>query len=887
MKLGPQDLNRLIQKQTAPKSGIRRAAVTVLRLFILITVVCAAAAAAVGIGIVRSVIATAPSLTAQSTAPQGYSSRIYDADGNLMQELVMAGTNREEVTYDQLPADLINAFVAIEDSRYWYHNGVDARGILRAAYVALTTGHFSEGGSTITQQLVKNNVLSGGYEKTLTEKFKRKLQEQYLALELEKISNKKQILQDYLNTINLGSNCLGVQVAARRYFGKTVSDLTLSECTVLAAITSNPTAYNPITHPEKNNSRRKIVLSNMLDAGTISQAQMDEALTDDVYSRIRQTSDTFASSSGSVFSYFTDAVFQEVSADLQEVYGYTASQASTLLYSGGLEILTTMDPDIQKVVDEEINNPANYYTTSGEMLEEYSLSYSLRVTKLDGSTAIYNENDVTNYHQNVLQQTAYKNIFSTKQELKQAVREFRIFCAANGDTIEQETVEAILQPQASLVLMDPYTGYVLAISGGRGDKTGSLTLNRAVDSTRQPGSCFKILADFAPALDTGGATLATTFYDSPYSVGNQQIMNWWGNQYLGYNNIRQGIKYSMNVVAMKCLQTMVSPSVGYDYAVHFGISSLTDSDRVPSIALGGLTYGVSNLELAAAYSAIANDGIYNKPVFYTKVLDRSGNVILENKTGGQRIIKSSTAALLTDAMTDTVSSDGMYSAYGIEPTGSLCQVDGMTIAGKSGSTTDSNDVWFVGYSPYYTCSIWSGYDSSKSLGSGQIYHKTLWQKIMTRLHDGLENREFIFSDELEYYTICSKSGLLAIDGVCNCEGSNATVYQEAFAPGTAPTEYCNRHYTLWICRDSDQSAGLYCPDSSVYQKVFFRIDSSDLASSTATLDTPFLAPSALQSCTLHTAPETEAAADTEAVISPLETPESAAGNDPAADSGND
>lgn len=856
MKLDFTNIQKELENEySARPVRVRSTGVKILKTFFLIFLLAIVFCVSAGIGAVRGILDNTPDFKAADARPKGYASRIYDANGGLIEELVMEGTNREEVLYQQLPQDLIDAFIAIEDTRFRYHNGIDIRGILRAAFVALTTGHFSEGGSTITQQLIKNNVLNGGYEKNLTDKFRRKLQEQYLAIKLERESNKNEILQNYLNTINLGNNCLGVQVAAKTYFGKSVSDLSLSECTVLAAITSNPSVYNPITHAEDNNRRRKIVLSKMLELGFISQEEMEEALNDPVYTRIRQVSEAGAAqNTQTVFSYFTDSVYQAVSEDLQAVYGYTASQASSLLYSGGLEIMTTMDPDIQAIVDEEINNPSNYYSSDGTLFSEYSLNYNLSVKKKDGTVTAYNSNNVTDYHKNVLDQPAFKNLYSSTAEMEKAISDFKDYILEKDDVILSEIIEPVLQPQASFVVMDPYTGHVLAIAGGRGEKTGSLTLNRATDSARQPGSCFKILADFAPALDTCGATLATTFYDSPYTVNDKQIMNWWGTQYLGYNNIRQGIKYSMNIVAMKCIQNLVTPSVGFQYLRNFGISTLVDADKVPAIALGGITYGVYNLELTAAYSAIANDGVYNKPVFYTKVLDRSGRVILENKTQGTRIIKSSTAALLTEAMKDTVSANGIYSSYGIEPTGSICQVEGMTVAGKSGSTTDSNDVWFVGYSPYYTCSIWSGYDSSKSLGTGQTFHKVIWQKIMARIHEGKHDREFVFSDDLEYYTICSKSGLLAINGVCNCDGSNSVVYEEAFAPGTAPTEYCNRHYTLWICQDSGQSASTYCPDERVTQKVFFRIDNADLNASVTTLDTAFLAPSALQSCTVHTAP---------------------------------
>ncbi len=861
MNLSQQALERRKQKHSQLPLKSRIVGVAALKVFLLILITSIVLVTSIGIGVLRGVIDTAPELDLLSVQPQGYSSRIYDSDGKLMQELIMAGTNREEVQYEQLPRNLINAFIAIEDERFWYHNGIDVRGIFRAAFVALTTGRFSEGGSTITQQLIKNNVLNGGYEKKLTDKFRRKIQEQYLAVNLESKMKKTDILQHYLNTINLGSNCLGVQVASRRYFGKPVTELTLSECTVLAAITSNPSVYNPITHPDKNNIRRKIVLSNMVNLGMISQAEMDEALMDNVYSRIQQTDASgIRQETTGIYSYFTDTVFTEVSNDLQEQYGYTASQANTLLYSGGLEIITTMDSSVQKIVDEEINNPDNYYSASGHSLAEYSLVYSLSVKHNDDTITVFNENDVINYNKVILDKPAYTNIYSSQKEVREAVKEFKEFYLKDTDTILDETLQTQLQPQASFVVMDPYTGHVLAIAGGRGEKTGSLTLNRATDSARQPGSCFKVLADFAPAIDTGGATLATTFYDAPYTVNDQQIMNWWGTQYLGYNNIRQGIKYSMNVVAVKCLQDLVSANVGFDYVENFGITTLVDKDKVPSLALGGITYGVYNLELTAAYAAIANDGIYNEPIFYTKVLDRSGQVILENHSAPKRIIKSTTAALLTDAMCDTVSSDGIYNQYGIDPTGSICQVEGMTIAGKSGSTTDSNDVWFVGYSPYYTASIWSGYDTAKALGTGQVFHKNIWQKIMTRIHEGKPDRQFSFSEDLEYYTVCSKSGQLAIRGVCDAPGSNAITYIEAFDPVNVPTEYCSRHYQLWICQDSALSASAYCPDERVSQKVFFRIDDSDLtvSGSGITLDTSYLAPSALGSCTVHTSPPTAA-----------------------------
>lgn len=810
---------------------------------------------AIGIGFVRGAIDAAPSLDILSAQPQGYASQIYDADGNLMQTLVMEGSNREEVSFDQLPDDLVNAFIAIEDSRFYEHNGIDLKGILRAAYVGITSGRFSEGASTITQQLIKNNVLQGGYETSIADKLRRKIQEQFLATKLEdQLDNKETILEYYLNTINLGGNCLGVQTAAHRYFGKNVWELTLSECTVLAATTSNPSRYNPLTHPKENAVRRKIVLEKMYDQNFITYDQKNDALADDVYSRIQTADNTFSGSM--VFSYFTDAVYNQVCDDLQSKLGYSASQSYKLLYSGGLQIYSTMDPSIQTIVDEEVNNADNYISSTGSRLLEYSLNYTLTVCHADGSESTYTENDLTSYFQSEKKQATFANVYSSKEDIYRSIREFKASLLISGDSVTNETITPILEPQESVVVMNQSNGHVAAISGGRGEKEGSLTLNRALHSNRQPGSASMIISMFAPAIDSCGATLASTYYDSPYSSGNQQVLNWWGNPYLGYNNIRQAITYSMNVIGARCLTSLVSDSTAYDYLELFGLGDTSGQEISFSLANTNSSYTVTNEMLTAAFASIANDGIYQKPTYYTKVLDRHGNILLESVPSQTRIIKSSSAALLTNAMEDVISSDSSYYyQYGITPTGTLCQVDSMTLAGKSGTTTSGSDVWFIGYSPYYTCGIWSGYDDSKVLSNGTEYHKTIWQKIMARIHADLDNKDFVFTDELESAKICSKSGLLAVDGVCNSSSSNACVYTEYFAPGTAPTSYCDRHYALRICTESGKSATKYCPGDSVVQRVYLHIDDSDLSSGTTT-DSDYLAPSNLQSCDIHTVDST-------------------------------
>ena len=810
---------------------------------------------AIGIGFVRGAIDAAPSLDILDVQPQGYASQIYDADGNLMQTLVMEGSNREEVSFDQLPADLVNAFIAIEDSRFYEHNGIDLKGILRAAYVGITSGRFSEGASTITQQLIKNNVLQGGYETSMADKLRRKIQEQFLAVKLEdQLGSKETILEYYLNTINLGGNCLGVQTAAHRYFGKNVWELTLSECTVLAATTSNPSRYNPLTHPKENAVRRKIVIEKMYEQNFITYDQKNYALDDDVYSRI-QTVDN-ATSGSTVFSYFTDAVYNQVCDDLQSKLGYSASQSYKLLYSGGLQIYSTMDSSIQAIVDEEINNADNYISSTGSRLLEYSLNYALTVCHADGSESTYTENDLISYFQSEKKQATFANIYASKEDIYRSVREFKASLLISGDSVTNETITPILEPQESVVVMNQSNGHVAAISGGRGEKEGSLTLNRALHSNRQPGSASMIISTFAPAIDSCGATLASTYYDAPYSSGNQQVLNWWGNPYLGYNNIRQAITYSMNVIGARCLTSLVSDSTAYDYLELFGLVDANVFESSASLASASQSYTVTNEMLTAAFASIANDGIYQKPTYYTKVLDRQGNILLESVPSKTRIIKSSSAALLTNAMEDVISSDSSYYyQYGITPTGTLCQVDSMTLAGKSGTTTSGSDVWFIGYSPYYTCGIWSGYDDSKVLSNGTEYHKTIWQKIMARIHADLDNKDFVFTDELESAKICSKSGLLAVDGVCNSSSSNACVYTEYFAPGTAPTSYCDRHYALRICTESGKSATKYCPGDSVVQRVYLHIDDSDLSSGTTT-DSDYLAPSNLQSCDIHTVDST-------------------------------
>ena len=763
--------------------------------------------ASVGAGMFMGIIDNAPDVNVDSIVPIGYATTVYDSAGNLTDTLVTAGSNREEATYDELPQDLIDAFVAIEDSRFWTHNGIDLRSITRAA-VGILTGDNKGGGSTITQQLIKNNVFNGGMETSFGAKLERKLQEQYLALQLTKSMDRKLILTNYLNTINLGNNTLGVKVAARRYFNKEVSDLTLSEATVIAGITQNPAHLNPITGREKNEEKRKIILQYMFEQGYIKKEEQEAALADNVYDLIQDV-DMVSKEASTPYSYFTDELTEQVKETLMDKLGYTDTQAHNLLYSGGLEIHTTQDPSLQAIVDEEVNNPDNYNAA------RYSVEYRLSVTHADGTTEHFSEEHLKNWHKNILHDS-YDGLYNSEEAIQADIDAYKAYQLTDTDTIIGERMTKTLQPQVSFVLMDQATGQVKAISGGRGVKTDSLTLNRATNTKRQPGSAFKIITSFAPALDSCGATLGSVYYDSVYTVGTKTFSNWFSQGYLGYSSIRDGIVYSMNIVAVRCMMETVTPQLGVEYAKNFGITTLTPTDVNAATALGGITDGVTNLELTAAYASIANGGLYTKPVFFTKIMDHNGKILINNEPETHRVLKDSTAFLLTDAMKDSMESNRKFARSGVNvnSTSTRANIPNMSNAGKSGTTTGNNDIWFVGFTPYYTAGIWGGCDRNQKLtgqNGGTSFHKDIWRKIMARVHEGLADTGFPVPDSIETAEICRKSGKLAIPGVCENDPRGDATYTEYFARGTVPTEMCDTHVRVTVCASTGLLPSSWCP----------------------------------------------------------------------------
>ena len=847
MNYGKNEVARKLQRSSSKAQKVASKLVLwLVKLVLVLFTVGIILSVSLGYGIFTGIIDAAPEIDVASIEPSGYATMVYDSKGNLTETLVKSGSNRLEATYEELPQCLIDAFVAIEDSRFWSHHGVDLRSMIRAA-VGILTNNPAGGGSTLTQQLIKNNIFAGGNEDSFGEKLERKLQEQYLALQLEKIMDKEIILKNYLNTINLGNNTLGVKSAAKRYFGKDVSDLTLSEATVIAGITQNPTKYNPLSEKgQKNNEeKRRVILQYMYEQGKISKEDQEEALADDVYSRI-QNVDLVTQESQNPYSYFTDELTEQVMTALQEKLGYTESQASNLLYAGGLSIYTTQDPDLQAIVDEEVNNPDNYDVVY------YSVDYRLSIQHEDETVTNYSDETMKTYYRTDLGQTSYDGLFKTKEEADAAIAAYKSAMTKEGDTVLGEVVYYILQPQVSFVLMDQHTGYVKAVNGGRGTKEISLSLNRATNTLRQPGSTFKVLTAFAPALDTCGATLSTVYYDAPYTVGQKTFRNWYAKKgYMGYSTIRDGIVYSMNIVAVRCMMETVTPQLGVEYARNFGITSLTETDYNAATALGGITKGVSNLELTGAYAAIANGGIYTKPVFFTKILDHNGKVLLENEPQTKRVLKDSTAFLLTDALAESMESSRMYASPGVSlnSTSVPANIPGMSNAGKSGTTTSNVDIWFVGYTPYYTAGIWSGCDDNQkisAIGSSTSYHKRIWKQIMARAHEGLADTGFPVPDSIETASVCRKSGMLPNPGVCEADPRGSAVYTEYFAKGTVPTQVCDHHVAITVCGESGGLPTEFCPLESRHSRTVLVTPEGE---SGGTDDSRYAMPGP---CTVHT-----------------------------------
>ena len=780
MNLGKRGVRKRLYELDSNSGMIgKKAGVSALRLGLFLITAVIVVGTLLGFGAYKGIIDSAPDIEDVNIMPLGQASMIYDADGNLIQQLNSSEGNRISVSINEIPEDMQHAIVAIEDSRFYDHNGIDPQGMLRAVAVAISTGlRRTEGASTITQQLLKNNVFTNWTDETKVQSIRRKIQEQYLAVKLEAALKKEGknpkdvVLENYLNTVNFGSGCYGIQTASQKYFGKPSSQLTLSECAVLAAIPQNPTKWNPIRHPENNAERREKVLRDMRTQEYITEEQYQEALADNVYDRIADQSERTMTEEP--YSYFVDKLISQLKKHLMEQKGYTEVQANNAIFSGGLRIYTTQDPEIQAIMDEEFQNEANFPARM-----TVALDWAMTVQNAEGDLQNYSREMLQLYFRNF--DPDFDLLFDTEEEAVSYIDQYRAAVVGPTDTIVAEWYTCTPQPQAAMTVMDQTTSYVKGIVGGRGEKTASLTLNRATDAYRQPGSTFKLLSTYGPALDLGKISLATVLKDEPYNYSDGSPIHNADNAFHGDVTVRTAIQNSYNIPAIKVLDE-ITPQIGMNYLLRMGFAKLINSpewDVIQPLALGGITNGVSNLELTAAYAAIANGGIYTAPTFYTRVEDSQGNILLEHTPIQTRIFKESTAYLLTSAMLDVV-------AHG---TGVEYQLNNMTVAGKTGTTTSFRDLVFAGFTPYYTSAIWAGADVSLELPEDyRNYHKGLWTRIMNRIDEvkHLSNQNFSMPATVSMATICAKTGLLA--------GNGCSRVTEYFDNTFAPVTHCTQCY---------------------------------------------------------------------------------------------
>lgn len=637
-----------------------------------------------------------------------FNSTIYYEDENgeeqVLQKLA-SEENREWVDMEQIPDYLAQAFVAVEDQRFYEHSGVDWKRTAGAALNWILPIGGGYGGSTITQQLVKNITDDNDYS------VKRKITEIMRALALEKkVDDKDTILELYMNIIYFGKNAYGVQTASKTYFNKPVQELDLAECALIAGLTQNPAQYNPFKYPEDAKKRQETVLLKMYEQGYISKSEYDVA----VGEQLQYQENASGNNSSGPYSYFTDMVITDVVNDLQDQLGYSESYARTIVTSGGLSIYATVDMDVQKTVEDVFEDDDNFPNISE-----------------DGE-----------------------------------------------------------KPQAAMIVLDPTNGYIRGVVGGRGEKTESLVLNRATQSKRSPGSSVKPLSIYAPAIDQGLVTPYSVVTDMPVMEldGNPWPRNE-NRRYDGQTTIMQGVADSTNTVAVQVLN-MLTPQSAYNFLTDkLGFSTLVNADVDYSpMALGSLTNGATVREMAQGYTALANYGNYSEAVSYTKVVDANGNIILSNEENETTQIyehPESTAYYVNDLLTNVVE-DG---------TGKRAAINGIDVAGKTGTTTDNKDRWFAGYTPYYVGVCWFGYDERYGLPDlSPNPALALWSDVMDEIHEGLPDKSFNEPAEGDFVeaTYCLDSGLSPARA-CRGDVRGSRVRTGWFYKDDVPENNCDLH----------------------------------------------------------------------------------------------
>lgn len=726
---------------------------TTLKIWLILFIAIGCAGAGVLGGAMIGFIRTAEPLTKDQIIIKNETSYIYDSEGGVMAMLTgKENQDRETVFYKDTPEYLRRAFIAIEDERFEKHFGIDLKRIASAVIDMFKSGGEGHGGSTITQQVVRN--ITGRTERTI----KRKVQEWYLAVKLERMMEKWQILELYMNLIYMGNGCYGVQSASRLYFGKDVKDLSLAECALLAGITNSPSNYDPFNTYNENGrensiKRQKLILQKMLDLGFIDQNEYKQAAAEEI--KFANKSDYIEEIT--VQSYFVDHVINEVADDLMEELGMSQQMALTTIYSNGILIHTTMDPSIQEVMD-------NVFLD-----EKY-----------------FHEDEKVNQH-----------------------------------------------PQAGAVIIDPANGHILAMRGGYGEKTASNTLNRATQIERPAGSSFKPLSVFGPAIDRRMITAATIHDDVPvYFLGldkGRYPLNY-TRYYEGLMTTRYAIKRSVNVPAAKIYMDFNNPNITLDYLRKSGIDR---NQKNLSIALGGLEQGVSPLQIAAAYVPFANRGIYYEPVSYTKVTDKDGNIILEKKPAYNTVYDEATAFIMTDMLKDVCRPSRRPGESGgtAAKLGTIVNAKNQVIptAGKTGTTDDDKDRWFVGYSKHYVSAVWYGYDYPAPIvgvPNNDNPAALIWNAVMSKIHSDKQPEDWVAPANVIKKTVCVYSGKIATEA-CKHDPRGSAAFEEYFIKGTEPADddVCDVHIVAKVCKDSTDIwgrnllAGSNCPESSVIEKV--------------------------------------------------------------------
>jgi len=616
----------------------------------------------------------------------------YDEDGNEqeLQKISSAGNEKSKwISSEEISPYLKMAAIAIEDERFEKHHGVDIKRTLGATvgFVSSKLGFGSSnyGGSTITQQVIKNITKENDRSAT------RKLKEIMRAIALEQNLSKDEILTVYLNIIALANNIKGVEKAANIYFGKPASEVTIAEAASIVGITQRPEAFNPYKNPKDHITKRDKVLTKMYELGYITKSEYKTAKNTEL-----ELVDTESTDKKEISSYFADQVIRDVVSDLQTKKGYSEDLANQQVVNGGYKIYTTIDLEIQDSIEEVFEDTSN---------------------------------------------------FPDKKA------------------------------QAAMVIIDPHTGEVKGMVGQIGKKTDVMGLNRATQSYRQPGSSIKPLSAYAPAIEQNKIEENTIITDEKIKIDNWSPNNSNG-KFLGDMTVKEAVARSTNTVAAKVVE-MIGVNKSYAYLEkNFGITSLAgDSDKnCAALALGGLTKGVNTEQMAAAYATFANGGKYYKPITYTKVIDGAGNVVLENKQEPVQALKPTTSYIMANLLRAPIElSMG---------TAKSAKLSGMTTYGKTGTTNDNKDKWFVGFTPYYVGAVWYGYDQPKSI-SGSNPATGPWKKVMTKIHEGLDNARVKQPDGLEEVDICLDSGKIARRG-CSSE----TAY---FEEGEGPNKKCNGH----------------------------------------------------------------------------------------------